>query len=66
MRNIDNYTKMYMKSDVGGQQIALPYRRKMVIEQVGKYQPTRILEIGCGLEPDCICIMVWWCFDFRA
>lgn len=51
MRDIDDYAKKYMEPELGGQQIALPYRRKMVISQIVKYQPHRILEIGCGLEP---------------
>ena len=27
------------------------YRKEMIVEQIAKYQPKSLLEIGCGLEP---------------
>lgn len=49
MRDIENYTKRY--GDSGFEEILVKYRRKLVLEQIGRYKPVRILEIGCGYEP---------------
>ena len=49
MRDIDKYSDNYLVQDFEVYQVE--YRRKMIIEQIDKYQPHRILEIGCGQEP---------------
>lgn len=49
MRDINDYSKNYSVQDFELYQVE--YRRKMVMEQINKYQPYRILEIGCGREP---------------
>ena len=49
MRDINKYSDDYLVQDFEIYQVK--YRRKMVIEQIEKYQPHRILEIGCGQEP---------------
>ncbi len=49
MRDIDKYSDNYLVQDFEIYQVE--YRRKKVIEQVYKYNPQRILEIGCGREP---------------
>lgn len=49
MRDINKYTEDYAKQDFEVYQVE--YRRKKIIEQIDKYQPKRILEIGCGMEP---------------
>ena len=49
MRNIDEYTKNYLKH--GFEDRLVTYRRRKVIEIINKYHPYKILEIGCGMEP---------------
>lgn len=49
MRNIEEYTKTYIKSDFESYQVY--YRRKKILEVLEKHHPKRILEIGCGMEP---------------
>lgn len=49
MRNIENYTESY--ADYGFEKFQVKYRRKLVLEQIARYNPTHILEIGCGYEP---------------
>ena len=49
MRDIEKYTEDYSVQDFEVYQVE--YRRRMIKEQVDKYQPHRILEIGCGKEP---------------
>lgn len=49
MRDIGQYTDSYLVQDFELYQVE--YRRKMIIEQIEKYHPNRILEIGCGREP---------------
>lgn len=49
MRDIDKYTTNYLVQDFEIYQVE--YRRKMIAGQIEKYQPYRILEIGCGKEP---------------
>lgn len=49
MRDIENYSKIYEQQ--GFEAIQVKYRRKMLLEQISKYKPQSILEIGCGLEP---------------
>lgn len=49
MRNIDNYSELYSAESF--ESIKVKYRRKMIFEQFSKYNPCKILEIGCGLEP---------------
>lgn len=48
-RNIDDYSEKYLHSDFECWQVR--YRRKLISEQIEKYSPKRILEIGCGMEP---------------
>lgn len=49
MRDIQRYAKDYIQS--GFENFQVLYRRKKIIEELKKYKHTRILEIGCGLEP---------------
>lgn len=49
MRDIDKYTSDYNKSNFEDYQVK--YRRRKVLEEINKYKPKRILEIGCGMEP---------------
>lgn len=49
MRDIDKYAEDYVKGDFEIYQVK--YRRKMVLEQIAKYKPRKVLEIGCGMEP---------------
>lgn len=49
MRDINKYTDDYRKQDFEVYQVE--YRRKKIMEQIAKYDPKRILEIGCGMEP---------------
>lgn len=49
MRDIQQYTQDYLQPNFEDYQIK--YRRKKIIEELNKYKHTRILEIGCGMEP---------------
>lgn len=49
MRDINKYSENYSVQDFELYQVE--YRRKMIMEQIDKYHPHRILEIGCGKEP---------------
>lgn len=49
MRDIDKYTENYNQPNFEDYQIV--YRRKKILEIINRYQPKRILEIGCGMEP---------------
>ena len=49
MRDIEKYTTDYLVQ--GFEVYQVEYRRRMIAEQIEKYQPQRILEIGCGKEP---------------
>ncbi|MDE7017217.1 MAG: class I SAM-dependent methyltransferase, partial [Lachnospiraceae bacterium] len=49
MRNIDEYTTEYAIPSFEDYQVK--YRRKLILEQIERYKPTNILEIGCGYEP---------------
>lgn len=49
MRDINQYSDNYLVQDFEIYQVE--YRRKKIIEQICKYYPQRILEIGCGSEP---------------
>lgn len=49
MRDIIKYTQDYLKDNFEEYQVI--YRRKKVLEILKKYKHTRILEIGCGMEP---------------
>lgn len=49
MRDINKYSNNYSVQDFELYQVE--YRRKMIMEQIDKYHPHRILEIGCGKEP---------------
>lgn len=49
MRDIEKYTEDYNQPNFEDYQIV--YRRKKVLEILNYYEPKRILEIGCGMEP---------------
>lgn len=49
MRNISKYTEKYNESSFETYQVK--YRRKKVIEEIEKYSPSSVLEIGCGYTP---------------
>lgn len=49
MRNIESYTKEYLKPNFEDYQ--LKYRRKKILEILNRFPHQRILEIGCGMEP---------------
>ena len=49
MRDIEDYTKKYAERSFEKYQIK--YRRKKVLEQIDRYRPSNILELGCGMEP---------------
>ena len=49
MRNIEKYTLSYLEDGFENYQVV--YRTKMLLEQIEKYNPKNILEIGCGMEP---------------
>lgn len=49
MRDIKDYTKKYDERSFEEYQVR--YRRKKVLEQIRKYHPSRVLELGCGKEP---------------
>ena len=49
MRDIDKYSDGYLEE--GFEIYQVEYRRRMIMEQIDKYHPCRILEIGCGAEP---------------
>lgn len=50
MRNIEEYTNEYLKSDFE-LNVQVTYRRKKVLHAIKQYHPTKLLEIGCGMEP---------------
>ena len=49
MRDIKQYVKNY--NDMSFEKYQVNFRRKKVLEIIKKYYPTRILEIGCGMNP---------------
>lgn len=49
MRDINDYSAKY--SIPGFEDYQVKYRRKLVLEQIERYKPKSILEIGCGYEP---------------
>lgn len=49
MRDINLYTEKYHERSFGVYQAR--YRRKKIIEEIEKYKPQAILEIGCGDYP---------------
>lgn len=49
MRDIADYTEKYTESSFEEYQVL--YRRRFVCEQIAKYNPKTILEIGCGMLP---------------
>lgn len=49
MRDIGLYTERYVERSFEPYQVK--YRRRKVIEEIAKYKPQSILEIGCGMEP---------------
>lgn len=52
MRDIDKYTDDYVNIELKEfESYQVKYRRKMVLEQIKRYRPHKVLEIGCGMEP---------------
>lgn len=52
MRDIDKYTDDYVGIELKEfEAYQVKYRRRLVLEQIEKYRPKKILEIGCGMEP---------------
>lgn len=49
MRDIKDYTDKYNVPNFEDYQVK--YRRRKVLEVINTYQPRKILEIGCGMEP---------------
>ncbi len=49
MRNIDDYSKIYSVQGFEDYQVA--YRRRKVLEQIQRFKPQNILEIGVGIDP---------------
>ena len=49
MRDIDKYAEDYNQPNFEDYQVI--YRRRKILEIMKNYQPKRILEIGCGMEP---------------
>ena len=49
MRDLIKYTNEYNVANFEDYQIK--YRKKKIIENIVAYEPKRILEIGCGMEP---------------
>ncbi|WAG77621.1 class I SAM-dependent methyltransferase [Metapseudomonas furukawaii] len=49
MRDIEDYTRRY--GEMPFEDVQAAYRRRVVLEQVARHQPRRLLEIGCGLAP---------------
>lgn len=49
MRDIAKYAEDYLQKDFESYQVK--YRRKLILEQIAKYKPRKVLEIGCGMEP---------------
>ena len=49
MRDIEEYTKKYNEQSF--EPYMVKYRRKKVLEEIEKYSPVSVLEIGCGMEP---------------
>ena len=47
-RNIEQYAEDYMHHDF--ESVMVKYRRKNVLKSLNKFNPKRILEIGCGSE----------------
>jgi len=50
MRNIKKYTEEYVRT-AGFEKFQIAYRRRKILEIVSKYQPRRLIEIGCGMQP---------------
>ena len=49
MRDIENYADRYVVQ--GFESYKVQYRRRKILEIIKKYQPKKILEIGCGKDP---------------
>ncbi len=49
MRDINKYTADYLTKSFEDYQVY--YRRKKILEVMGRFSHRRILEIGCGMEP---------------
>ena len=48
MRNIDKYSKDYLKLDF--ERIQEKYRKRKILEILNRYKPKKILEVGCGID----------------
>jgi len=51
-RNLSEYAEHYMSLPF--EPIQIQYRRKLVLSQVARYGPKRLLEVGCGVSPLCV------------
>ncbi len=49
-RSINNYENSYI-GDYGFEKYQVRYRRKKVLEEISRFDPHCVLEIGCGLTP---------------
>ena len=48
-RDLENYSREYERMPF--EPIQAAYRRRRVMEAVRQYEPSRLLEVGCGLKP---------------
>jgi 2-polyprenyl-3-methyl-5-hydroxy-6-metoxy-1,4-benzoquinol methylase len=48
-RNLDDYVKQY--NAIPFEHVQIEYRRQLVLDQVRRYDPRRLLEVGCGTRP---------------
>ena len=49
MRDIDRYERDYLDNPF--EAVLIKYRHRKTLETIQRYQPTQILEVGCGIEP---------------
>ena len=48
-KNLEDYVEQYQALPF--EHIQLEFRRKLVLQQISKHSPSRLLEIGCGMNP---------------
>lgn len=48
MRNLEQYQKTFVASEF--ESVIADYRRKLLLERLKEYRPSRVLEVGCGLH----------------
>lgn len=51
MRDIKSYQEQFIKDDF--ERVQEKYRKKKIVEQLNRYKPNSILEIGCGVDSIC-------------